>query len=266
MAKSEKQALAKAQTGTMTVDPALAAQLADLKTDGFENVKPEDTGLPIINILQSNSPQCDKKKDEYDPNVSEGEFYNTLSRKSMDGMTVVPVGFTKAYIEFVPRTSGGGYVGRHSADSPVISQATKVGGKLILPSGNELVETAEHFIMVLPDDGPPFVALLPLKSTQLRHSRRWLSEMGNKTIALGDGAVRAPMFFQKYRLTTGVEENSKGAWHGLTGIEFLGFIEPELLEKVRPIAESFSQVAAKASDGYAKSAPGETVDIVANME
>ena len=44
----------------LTVSSALEEQLADIQADGFENVTAEDVALPILRILQSGSPQCDK--------------------------------------------------------------------------------------------------------------------------------------------------------------------------------------------------------------
>lgn len=270
MAK-KKEELATVENTALQVSPLLLEQLGGLTTDGFENVTAEDMALPILSILQSISPQCDKKNKEYDPDVSEGEFYNSVTKKSTAVLDVIPIGFDKAYIEWAPRGAGGGFVARYSAGHPRISQAQSVGNKLVLDNGNELVQTAEHYVMVLPEDGSaPFVALLPLKATQMKHSKRFINEMATKVIPDGKGGVRrAPMPSQRYRLESGIESNNHGSWYGLVGINFEGFVQDENILKAAISAfNAFSDTLSKAAAGYDKAAPVQeasdpTIDAVA---
>lgn len=249
----------------LQVSPLLMEQLDGLQGDGFENVTAEDMALPIINVLQSISPQCDKKNKEYDPSVTEGEFYNSVSKSSVESLTVIPIGFTKAYVEWKPRASGGGFVARYSAGHPRISQAQAVGTKLVLENGNELVQTAEHYVMVIPEDGAPFVALLPLKGTQIKHSKRFVNEMTTKVITRPDGSTkRAPMPSQTYKLTTGIESNAHGSWYGLTGIDYQGFVQDaNILSAAIAAFNSFSNTLGKVDQSYEKVAPatGANADI-----
>lgn len=263
MAKA-KEELATVNTSALQVSGLLAEQLADLQTDGFENVTAEDAALPIFTVLQSISPQCDKKNEAYDPDLSEGFFFNNVSGKDQEVLDVIPIGFSKAYIEWGQRgTPNAGYKGKHAAGSPVLSSAVAVGNKLILPNGNELSETAEHMIMVIPPDGgSPYVALLPLSSTQLKHSKRFVSEMTNKTIEINGQLKRAPMFAQRYRLKTGVESNTKGSWYGLTSIEYVGFTPDEYIQQAKTAAEAFNKYAAKAEASYEKANPTASDSVV----
>ncbi|HWT40369.1 MAG TPA: hypothetical protein VN081_03845 [Dongiaceae bacterium] len=262
MAK-KKEELATVDTAALQVSPLLMEQLGSLQTDGFDNIGAEDLALPILSILQSISPQCDRKSKEYDPNVSEGEFYNSVTKKSTPVLDVVPVGYTKGYVEWTPRSSGGGFVARHESTSPTIRDAQQVGNKLVLPSGNELVETREHYLLVIPESGAPYVALLPLKSTQIKHSKRFNNETTTKVL----GDRRAPMAAQRYTLSTEVESNSHGSWYGLCNIEFQGFLDdPAIITQAISAANAFSATAAKAAAGYANAAPGKSdadIDAVA---
>lgn len=263
--KSNEMTVAEAP-GTLEVSGSLASQLADLQTTGFENVKTEDLGLTILNILQDNSPQVKKSDEKYIKGAEAGQFHNSLTNAVYERLVVVPVGFQKVYIEWIPRTSGGGFVGRTNAGDPIISKAQKVGGKFVLPNGHELQETAEHVVMVFPDEGQPFVALLPLKATQLRHTRRWLTEMQSRTMIIDGKPARAPMFLQKYRLETGPERNDKGSWYGLTKIDFMGFVDEETFQMTKAAAEAYSSIAGQAAAVYEQSAPQESSDEAINVD
>lgn len=254
-------------TGGALISSALADQLASIKGDGFENVTQEDIGLAVINILQSNSPQCDKKDEQYLENVSEGQFFNTSTQEAFDTLHGIPIGFQKSYVEFVPRSAGGGFVGRHALGSPIIADSEKVGSKLITPNGNELVETHEYYFLVVPEEGQPYPVLIPFKSTMLKHSRRWLGMMKKQFVKAPDGStMTVPMYFQTYVLGTGVESNKLGSWYGPTNISYQGLVPDELIQLAKEGYEAFGEHSAKAAAAYEKAAGApqqEVVDAVA---
>lgn len=253
MSKAE---LAVSSPQALAVSDELLAQIAEVKVDGFENVTAEDLSLTYLQILQDGSPQCKKKDEKYLPHAEPGQFHNSINNATYDTLAVVPVGYTKSYVEWVDRNKGGGFVGKYSADHPVVLNAQKVGYDLITENGNKLVETAEHFVLCLPEGEAPFVAIFPLKSTQLKHSKRWLTDMVSRTITLPDGTVkRVPSFFQKYLLSTRLESNNSGAWYSLMGIEFQGLVDGAIAQQAKSIAESFGEVASKAATAYEKAAP-----------
>ena len=191
--------------------------------------------------------------------MSEGEFLNSVSGKSYPELHVIPIGFSKSYIEWAPRETGGGFVSKIPPGSPRLSEAAAVGSKLVLPNGNELSETAEHMVMVVPPDGSlPYVALLPLASTQLKHSKRFNTEMATKTITINGQLRRTPMFAQFYRISTAVESNNKGSWYGVGKIEFLGYAPDNFLAQAKEAANAFAKLAAKADAAYASEAPYST--------
>lgn len=263
MPKTEQTAITKA--GGLQVSSVIMSQVAELKTDGFENVGAEDLGVSILSILQAMSPEVDKKTEQFVPGAEEGMFFNSLTKKFYTTLKVVPIGFTKAYIEYIPREKGGGFVGRYSPEHSRISESQAVGNKLITPNGNELVETREHFVMVLPENEAPFIALLPLKSTQIRHSKGWLSEAHGQTITLPDGTLgRLPLFYQTYELGTKVESNAKGSWMALT-YKFLGPIDDALVGPVNVAKDGFEATSNRATAAYdVQQGPKDsTVDAVA---
>jgi len=67
---------------------------------------------------------------------------------------------------------------------------------------------------VLHEDGAAETALVAMKSTQLKKSRKWNSMISSLTMQGKNGPFTPPRFSHVYNLKTTLEENSKGSWHG----------------------------------------------------
>jgi hypothetical protein len=81
-------------------------------------------------------------------------------------------------------------------------------------SGQYIEETHQHFVIVLNEDGSAETALIAMKSTQLKKSRKWNSMISSLTMQGKNGPFTPPRFSHVYHLKTQLEENSKGSWHG----------------------------------------------------
>ena len=79
--------------------------------------------------------------------------------------------------------------------------------------GSYLEETHQHFVIVLNDDGTSETALIAMKSTGLKKSRKWNSMMSSITMNGKNGPFTPPRFSSVYLLKSVSEENSKGKWH-----------------------------------------------------
>ena len=93
-----------------------------------------------------------RKKTEYIEGASQGDAFNTVTKELWDGekgLTVIPCFQTTKYLEFVPRESGGGFQGEIHADDPDIFKTSRNGAKEILPNGNEMVKSDQHFCLVI---------------------------------------------------------------------------------------------------------------------
>ena len=82
---------------------------------GLENISNDDITIPRLAVVQAGSPQRKKKDEKYIEGAEEGHIFNTVSNKLYDveGITVIPCGYRKSYVEWVPRESGGGLVAIH---------------------------------------------------------------------------------------------------------------------------------------------------------
>ena len=85
---------------------------------------------------------------------------------------------------------------------------------LFRSNGNYIENTANHYVMVIDEQGLPHPALIVMKSTQLKKSRKWNSMMMSVKLQGKNGLYTPPMYSQIYKLTTVKESNDKGQWFG----------------------------------------------------
>ena len=121
----------------------------------------------------------------------------------------------RQYIEWQDRgtTGSGAPVAIHSADSDIVSQTTRGKDyKDRLPNGNYLDNTANYFVIVLGKTPQP--ALISMKSTQLKISRKWNSMMSGIKMKGANGMFTPASFSHIYKLKTTQMSNDKGTWFG----------------------------------------------------
>jgi hypothetical protein len=159
-----------------------------------------------------------------------GMMLNTVTGELHDGkkgVLVIPCVYVRQYIEWAPRGTGSGApISIYPATSDILSRTHREPGdnKDYLDNGNYIENTANHYVMVINDQGFPEPALITMKSTQLKKSRKWNSMMMSVKLMGKNGAYTPPMYSQVYRLTTQAESNDKGKWFGWE-IERVGAVE-----------------------------------------
>jgi len=164
------------------------------------------------------SPQLQKKHGSFVEGASAGDLYNTVTGEAFDGdkgISIIPCAYNKKYIEWIPREKGGGLVNA-GHDISILSKCTRddESRRYYTPEGNEIVETAQFFILVVAGETAQ-QAVLAFTSTQLGVSRKWLTMLRMARVQNSKGeSVEAPMFAYTYRLTTTTQSNDKGSWNG----------------------------------------------------
>jgi hypothetical protein len=204
---------------------ALASDFEMDASGGFEGMSQEDFALPFLRLLTSTSPEVGEMD-----GAMPGMVLNTVTGELYDGkkgMLVIPCAYVRQYIEWAPRGSGSGApINIYPATSDILSRTHREPGdnKDYLDNGNYIENTANHYVMVVGEDGMPEPALITMKSTQLKKSRKWNSMMMSVKLMGKSGAYTPPMYSQIYRLTTQAESNDKGKWYGWE-IERVGTVE-----------------------------------------
>ena len=189
----------------------------DMEADasqGAQNISQEDLALPFLKILGQLSPEVNKRDGKYVDGAEPGKIINTVTNELYDSLNVVPCHYKRQYIEWQDRgTSTGAPVAIHDADSDIVSQTTRGKDyKDRLPNGNYLDNTASHFVLTLGDN--PQTALISMKSTQLKVSRKWNSMMMGLKLQGANGLFTPPTYSHIYKLSTVQMSNDKGTWFG----------------------------------------------------
>ena len=194
---------------------ALAA--FDMEADasqGAQNISQEDLALPFLKILGQLSPEVNKRDGKYVEGAEPGKIINTVTNQLYDSIQVVPCHYKRQYIEWADRgTSSGAPVAIHDADSDIVSTTTRGKDyKDRLPNGNYLDNTASHFVLTVGDN--PSTALISMKSTQLKVSRKCNSMMMGLKLQGKNGLFTPPTYSHIYNLSTVQMSNDKGTWFG----------------------------------------------------
>lgn len=179
---------------------------------GMEGADRESFAIPFLLILQKLSPQLDKGKTEFLKGATDGMILNTASQTLFDGeegVIVLPVAFKRSFTAWVLREKGGGFKGEYAPSDPIIMTTKRDDrGREVLPDGQtQLVDTRMHSVLLLGEQPTP--AIITFTSTQIKKSKRWMSDMQEK-----QQADNLPTFAHCYKCSTVDERNDKGAWSG----------------------------------------------------
>ena len=200
---------------TTKKEGALAVNIFEADADkGTQNISQEDLALPFLKVLGQLSPEVNKTHGKYVEGAEPGKIINTVTNELYSNINVVPVFYKRKYIEWQDRgTSTGAPVAIHESDSDIISQTTRGKDyKDRLPNGNYLENTAEHFVILLGDS--PQTALISMKATQLKVSRKWNSMMMGIKMPGKNGLFTPPTYSHIYSLKPVQMSNDKGTWFG----------------------------------------------------
>jgi hypothetical protein len=230
-----KSALAEKTQGTAL---AIATAFEEDASSSFAGMNQDDFALPFLRLLTNTSPEVG----EIDGALP-GMIYNSVTGQLYDGkkgISVIPCAYVRQYIEWAPRGSGSGApIHIYPSTSDILSRTHREPGenKDYLDNGNYIENTANHYVMVVDENGVPSPALIVMKSTQLKKSRKWNSMMQSVKLQGKNGLFTPPMYSQLYRLSTQAESNDKGKWFGWE-VERIGTVEDE---GVYQIAKAFAQ-------------------------
>lgn len=220
---------------------------------GYENQDQSDRKLPMLVVLQGNSPEVLR-----DRLGVPGQLFNTVTRQAYDAVDIVPAITDHVFTEWLPRDDkgqGGGFRGRHPKMADIVKRAIAAnGGRSIgklpvkhldaqgkpqldkdgkpLPD-HELVETFEVAAILyqaykLKDpnsrtpvleplfdgDQPESPILMPFKSTFIKAYREWNTSVGMFQVVGPDKRKRqVPLFAHRVRITTVINSKGSQSWY-----------------------------------------------------
>jgi hypothetical protein len=168
---------------------ALAAVNFEADAGQGLNMTQEDLALPFLKVLGQLSPECNKRDAKHVEGAEPGMIINTVTNEIYDGGE-----------------------GIYEAGDDLPSTTRDKFNKDRLSNGNYLENTASHFVVILGDS--PTTALISMKATQLKVSRKWNSMMMGLKMQGKNGMFTPPTYSHIYKLKTVQQSNDKGTWFG----------------------------------------------------
>ena len=129
------------------------------------------------------SPEIKKSDAKFIEGCGQGDIFNNLTQEYWDeGVQIIPCYVQTKYLGVVSLDDGGGFVGEISPTDPVLQQTKREGASETLPNGNEVVKADHYVVLAKSSDGNWSPAVLDMKSTALKVSRRWKTQINLQTI------------------------------------------------------------------------------------
>ena len=243
------------EQGTMTTKtdaPLPANVFEDDMGKGLGSIGQQDLALPFLKILAQLSPEVNERDGKYVKGAKAGMIYNSVTGELYDGVEgidVIPAFYKLEYLEWKDRGEGlGAPVNIYQSLSDIMSK-TKADAnyKDRLPNGNYIEKTASHFVIILGDS--PSTALISMKSTQLKISRKWNSMMSGLKLKGKNGLYTPASFSHIYRLKTTQMSNDKGTWFGWEVSKVGPVTDSQAYQQAKTFSENISKGNVKAKHG-----------------
>ena len=209
---------------------------------GLENMGQDDLALPFLKVLSRSSDEVEELE-----GAKAGDIFNSISNVSYDGkkgVRVIPCAYQRRFLEWTPRGVGSrAPVSIYTPEDvlPAVERGDDNRDYVVGGQGSYLEETHQHFVLLIDEDGSFLTALISMKSTQLKKSRRWNSTIAQRTLMGKNGPFQPPRFSHIYRLKTVAENNARGNWHGWD-ISLEGVVEDgNMYAQAKTFAESISR-------------------------
>ncbi len=199
----------------------MAFDFNSAKGAGTDQIDNSILGMPLLNIVQSGSPQVKPSHKDYAtkkiPGCVPGDIVFAPTNSVMkQPLQFIPLASTTLYTEWKPKNQGGGFLGNRpltTVSDPRYKtgiKGTKTEYKEYL-GDNELQYTifvAGKFL-----DGDKWkLGFLSFNATSLKPARNWLKAI--KTVKVPGMDNDAPIFSAIWNLGTKVEQNAEGDWMG----------------------------------------------------
>lgn len=220
---------------------------------GFENTTMDDVVVPRLSLAQALTPAISKSDELYIPGLSQGDFFDSISRKVYGpGVRVVPILFTKNRILFDKKSidcrSEDGMTGGVHSDNCATCEYSKWG------TGKDGRGTActefRNFIMYVPEVDD-YAILSFKKSTQQTGKLFYTTVMSQKRMFKIDGkeqTLQLPIYGCEYMFRSVERTNEDGKFYVMGFDRVRDVTDRGLLKKLKSKHLEFKSVNIVASE------------------
>ena len=180
-----------------------------------------DMEVPFVRLAHPMSDVMNKTKPSFMKELRSGEIYNSVTKQIWDpekGITVVPVHQETIYTHKMDEKIIGRYTMADTELATLLKRVTREGAKEYVRDANghiesELVKSDNFYCVIIDEDGSTQKAIIDFRSTGLKVSRRWKTQISMQKVQDSQGNYRTPPLYGVMWSFTGVDEaNDKGAW------------------------------------------------------
>lgn len=215
---------------------------------GSEEVTQRDMILPRVDVLQALSPQINKRDPNYIDGAEQGLIFNTVTSE-LYGSSVqfIPVMFRREWTVWKKRALGGGFCGAFKSEA----EGQQMVNQMPNASDHEVVESHQHFVMLLTEHGPE-EAVFSMTKSKLKVSRAL------NTLVQIAGVDR---FAKAYRMDAIETSSDKGDFWSFK-VHPSGFVTKELYDRGQALYEMIKAGAADVSrDADAANEPAPAAEL-----
>lgn len=185
---------------------------------GTEGMTSADVSIPFINLLQPLSPEVEEGGSAQVEGARPGMFYNSVTKELTDGkkgFLFQPCARQHVYVEWIPRDSGGGFVGVHLDNAPEVIQAIRQNGgssNQLKLGDNDLIETVYLYGHILDEDGVTSkgFAVFAATSTKLKPLKDAMTIVVTARVGPPEKRIQPPLYAYRFKFTSFGDKNKKG--------------------------------------------------------
>ena len=164
---------------------------------GTEQLTSEDRSIAWFKLLQGGNPEIKTARCRVEGAIP-GMFYNTATGELFDGedgSAEITICTTERYfVEWGSEESGGGFVGKHSPESPIVREAIAYSKQediwpIQRPNGNELTDTRYLYVLAGKSLDP---AVFAISSKKLRTYKDLMADHYKCRVETPSGEKKQP--------------------------------------------------------------------------
>jgi hypothetical protein len=209
---------------------------------GVQDLRTEDLAIPFLKVLQKMSPELDEL------DVRAGDIFNSVTkegRPGKDGVRVINCAYVLQYIEWEPRGTGSGaphHIYTAGEEIPETQRGDDNKDYVVDGNGRYIERTAQHYVLMIDEEGLTQQALISMKATQFKKSKQWNSALKALKMKDAKGNLFTPARFSHiWLLKSTPEENKNGSWHGWEISKDSLIKDMGLYQEARLFAESIGE-------------------------
>lgn len=255
--------LAKAQSTAV----GAVIDYGDYAGQGYENQSSADIAVPFLSVLQANSPLVEENPDKY----RAGQIFDSVAETAVTDLLFVAAKTEQLIVEWRPREKGGGIVQKYSvSEAPAGEKRTLDNGsvKTYNPAtGNELIETFYVYGVIVDNEQPLGMAIIPFTSTKIKQYKKANTRMST-FLMTGPGGrrINPPLFAHLIKVSTFRDKNPKGSFSNIELAPANGDIASSLLKPSDPRFQAAAECKKLVDGGLVKGKENEKAEGSADKE